>query len=92
MAYAACQQNTIEPWSQWAKDNFCNTTEPPSIIPYATGDIMIPNWAYQNLANGQFNLDAAVQREPSFATLGTLKFILAFQRLADGLLYRLHYR
>lgn len=71
MAYAACQQDEIQSWSQWVQDNQCmNITEsPPSDIPYTITMLTVPKWAYQDLSNGQFNLDAALTREHSFIPL-----------------------
>ncbi|GJE90047.1 hypothetical protein PsYK624_061700 [Phanerochaete sordida] len=62
MASAVCQQDSPTSWAEWAQSNFCNASDPPATIPYGTGAITIPKWAYTNLAEGQFDLASALQK------------------------------
>ncbi|EKM54854.1 uncharacterized protein PHACADRAFT_259009 [Phanerochaete carnosa HHB-10118-sp] len=61
MADVVCQQNSPESWALWAQTNQCNASEPPTSIPYDTGALDVPKWAYTNLANGQFDLASALK-------------------------------
>ena len=60
MAYSACQNYNLQSWSQWADNLSCNVSKPPTTVPFGT-DVSLPKWAYQSLANGQFDVTTAVQ-------------------------------
>ena len=63
MASEACDQRDVQSWSEWAASNDCNSSQPFTTTPYDTSDIALPQWAHQNLVNGQFDVNTAVERE-----------------------------
>jgi len=62
-AQSVCQEEPIEPYSQWSQANQCtNTTTPPTQPGFDTSTIPLPQWASQALAsNGTFDLNAALE-------------------------------